>query len=307
MRILFVGAIEFSRHCLQELLNLEAEVVAVVTPAPEQAKLNSDYADLQPVAAAHGIPVHRIRKVGNPEGIARIRSLQPDVIFVFGFSQLIPREILDIPPLGCIGTHPALLPHNRGRHPLIWALVEGLKESGLTFFYLDEGADSGDILWQKPFPITPEDDAGTLYEKIKLLATEAIGEFLPQLQAGTAPRVAQDHSRATYWRKRTEADGEIDWSAPTLQIYNLTRALTHPYVGAHTFCEGKRVIVWRSCPGLEDISKTCAPEGRPGQIVARTEDGLLARTGNGTLNLTDWESVGGQTLDVGMKLGRLQA
>ena len=131
-----------------------------------------------PLAAQAGIPFFAFAKVKDDETIARVRDLQPDVIFVWGLSQLIPAELLAIPRQGCIGVHPTLLPRNRGRHPLIWTLVDGLSEGGLTFFYLDEGADSGDILWQRPFPVHREDDAASLYRKIEALAAEAIAEQL---------------------------------------------------------------------------------------------------------------------------------
>lgn len=299
MRIVFIGAVDFSRHCLEEVLRQSGHVVAVLNPEHAHARFNSDYADLAPVASACDVPLYRVGKIGDPEAIELIRSLRPDVIFVFGFSQLIPAELLQIPPLGCIGTHPALLPRNRGRHPLIWALVEGLSESGLTFFYLDEGIDSGDILWQKPFPITLDDDAGTLQAKIKELATEAIRVFLPQLEKGIAPRRPQDHSLATYWRKRTRADGEINWAGPTLLTYNLLRALTRPYVGAHTFLENKEVIVWRS----RLLSAPAKWHGEPGEIVDKTPVGFVVRCGDGALELTEWECTEGVNLWVGARLG----
>jgi len=292
MRIVFIGTVEFSRHCLQTVLNENVDdengVVAVFTLAREHARFNSDYADLKPIAAAHQIPVYHIRKINEPKTVALIRALRPDVIFVFGFSQLIAKEILDIPPLGCIGTHPALLPRNRGRHPLIWALVEGLSESGLTFFYLGEGADDGDILWQKPFPITLSDDAGTLYEKIKGLADEAIQTFLPQLEGGNAPRKPQDHAQATYWRKRSKKDGEIDWSAPTMTTYNLIRALTQPYVGAHTYLDGHEILIWRSHLPTHPLPEPALAQA-PGTILAHSAAGWAVKTGDHYLHIQEWE------------------
>jgi len=301
MRIVFIGAVEFSRHCLKEVLKNGGNVVAVLTLPEEKAGFHSDYVDLSDVAVQHGIPVYKVhKKINAPENVELIRSLRPDVIFVFGWSQLISKEILDIPPLGCIGSHPALLPRNRGRHPLIWALVEGLEESGLTFFYIDEGTDSGDILWQKSFPITLEDDARSLYEKIKVLASEAIREFLPQLEQGTAPRIPQDHSKATYWRKRTEKDGEIDWAMPTMRIYNLIRALTRPYVGAHTYLASNKVTIWRSAlpthPPTDSILETS-----PGTIFAETDEGLAVRTGDGYINVLEWEISGPISPSVGQR------
>ncbi len=302
MRILYVGAIDFSRHCLQEVLKAGGDVVAILTLPKEKAGSHSDYADPSTVAAQHGITVHRIGNINAPQNVDLIWALAPDVIFVFGWSQIISKEVLDIPTLGCVGTHPALLPRNRGRHPLVWALIEGLEESGLTFFYLDEGADSGDILWQKPFPITLEDDAGSLHEKIKSLASEAIPVFLTQLERGTAPRIPQDHNRATYWRKRGEEDGEIDWKAPTIKTYNLVRALTHPYVGAHTYEEGRRVKIWGGSLPRGPLPPH-ASTLEPGTVFLSAYGRLDIRTGDGYLTVGDYRLEGGGTIAEGTRLG----
>ncbi len=286
MRIIFIGSVEFSRRCLLEVLRQGGNVVAVLNPSKKQAEGNNDYADLAPIAKEHGIPLHRIGQI-DAKTVDLIHGLKPDIIFVFGFSQLISKAILDIPPLGCIGTHPAPLPVGRGRHPLIWALVNGLSESGLTFFYLDEKADSGDILWQVPFPITKQDDAGTLYEKMCRLAEWGIAEFLPGLKARTWGRRAQDHSKATYTRKRTEADGLIDWTQPAEQIHNLIRALTHPYCGAHTYADGlKKIIVWKSFIVSPD---TQSPVEKPGCIIRINEAGALVQCGEGLIGLTQYQ------------------
>ena len=301
MRIVFIGAVDFSRHCLNEVLQAGGNVVALLTLERERQRVHSDFADLAALASSHRIPVYRVGKISAAENVDLIRSLRPDVIFVFGWSQLISREILDIPRLGCIGTHPALLPRNRGRHPLIWALVEGLTESGLTFFYLDAGADSGDILWQQSFSISIDDDAGRLYKKIQCLASRAIAEFLPQLQQGTAPRIPQDHSLATYWRKRCEADGEINWYAPTIESYNLIRALTRPYVGAHSFQAGNRITVWRAALPTGS-SRFAGEECEPGMVVAMQSGEIHVRTGDGYLRILEYSSCSNVRLDVSLRL-----
>jgi len=305
MKILLIGGVEFTRHCLKEIVKQGGNAVEVMTVKKEHAKFNSDYVDLGETAAALGIPVHYTDKVRSPESVELIRSIAPDVIFVFGFSQLISKEILDIPRLGCVGTHPALLPKNRGRHPLIWALVEGLPQSGLTFFYLDEGADSGDILWQKAFPITLDDDASTLYEKIRVLASEGIAEFLPKLMNNTAPRTAQDASKATYWLKRTAKDGEIHWDQPSMTIYNLVRALTHPYPGSHTFLNGEKIIVWKAVPPMAQSAngQGCQGNELPGTVVEGSESRLRVRTGDGYVTILDYSRANGREVVSGSKLG----
>jgi methionyl-tRNA formyltransferase len=281
MRIAFLGAVEFSHSCLQEVLRQGGNVVVVLSLDPAKAARHSDYVDLAPLAQAHGIPVIRVNNINDPETLTALRAVAPDVIFVFGWSQIVGPEFRSIAP--CIGTHPALLPRNRGRHPIVWALVNDLRESGLTFFYIDEGVDSGDVLWQRPFAISDEDDAGTLLHRIAALAQEGIREFLPQLMRGEAPRVPQDHAAANYWRKRGPADGEIPWEGPARSCFNLIRALTHPYPGAHTGLEGEKVIVWRS----RLTGERSAAE--PGTIVEKTTTGSLVATGDELLEILQSE------------------
>lgn len=305
MRIVFVGAVEFSRHCLQELLKHRADVVAVLTLERVAANGHADYADVGELAGRYGIALHRIADINHPATASLLESLQPDVIFILGWSQLVSASILRIPRFGCIGSHPTLLPKHRGRHPLIWALVEGLSESGLTFFYLNERADAGDILWQRAFSIAAADDAATLYQKIKALASEAIAEFLPHLLTGAAPRRPQDERQATYWRRRTPSDGEIHWEEGSGRIHNLIRALTRPYVGAHTSCQGEKMVVWRSevVRGDERLGAGLGIGAPPGTVISADRAIPEVRTGDGLLRLVEYELPHGRLLGAGERLG----
>lgn len=147
--------------------------------------------------------------------------------------------------MGVIGYHPASLPQNRGRHPLIWALVLGLNQSGSTFFFMQEGADDGDILSQKEFEILYEDDAKSLYNKVSKIALNQIEDFLPKLQNNSFQRIKQNHDKSNIWRKRGKADGKIDFRMTSNAIYNLVRALTKPYVGAHIEYKGQEISIWK--------------------------------------------------------------
>ena len=184
--------------------------------------------------------------------------------------------------------------------------MEGLTESGLTFFYMDEGADSGDILWQRPFTITLDDDAGTLHAKLKLLAAEAIAEFLPQLRDGTAPRIPQDHSKATYWRKRGETDGIILWNAPSMRIYNLVRALTRAVSREHIhYSTQRKVIIWRSRL-IDRMPPEFSPEP-PGGLLSLSSQAMLVRSGDGCVEITEWVTEDGLTLGPGVRFERRSA
>lgn len=305
MRIAFVGTVEFSRHCLEQILAGGGNVVGIFTMARKEAGFHSDYAPMSDLAREHGIPLHLVKNINNPKTKDLIKDLKPDVIFVFGWSQIISNDILEIPTIGCIGTHPALLPRNRGRHPIVWALVLGLAESGLTFFYLTNLADSGDILWQKSFSITLRDDAASIYRKIEDLASEAIEEFLPQIENGTAPRIPQDQSKATYWRRRHVKDGEVNWRQSTMTTFNLIRALTQPYVGAHTFINGGKLIIWKSSLPAEP-TPCHAISLPPGTVFADPNNQLNVRTGNGHIVIEKYEMADGGKIQIGARLGDLR-
>ncbi|MDH3602288.1 MAG: PIG-L family deacetylase, partial [Candidatus Tectomicrobia bacterium] len=164
-----------------------------------------------------------------------IEALQPDVIFVVGFSQIIPKAILAIPPLGVIGFHSAVLPDRRGNAPLIWAIIDGLKETGVTMFYMEEGIDTGDIIATETFPIAEGDGAADVLRKANEATLSLVKDYLDAVLDGTAPRLKQPCDAGIYTRKRNPADGEINWSKPAHEIVNLIRALGAPYPMAHSF------------------------------------------------------------------------
>lgn len=243
MKILFIGTVEFSYKALEKLIDLKSEIVGVCTK--EKSNFNSDFVDLTPLCNQNNIPFKFVEDINSTENLNWIRGLKPDIIFCFGWSNLIKKELLKLTKMGVIGYHPAKLPQNRGRHPLVWALVLGLKKSASTFFFMQEGADDGDILSQEEFEILYEDDAKSLYNKVSNIALEQITQFLPKLQNNSFQKIKQNHTLANTWRKRGKFDGRIDFKMTSNAIYNLVRALTKPYVGAHIEYKGKDISIWR--------------------------------------------------------------
>ncbi|WP_461208455.1 formyltransferase family protein [Desulfocurvus sp. DL9XJH121] len=282
MRIVFIGSVEFSRRMLAVCLDAGVQVVGVVAK-PESA-YNVDFVDLACMADAHGLDLLHTKCINAPETLAWAREHRPDVIFCFGWSSLLGRELLAIPPLGVVGYHPAMLPSNRGRHPLIWALALGLECTGSTFFFMDEGADSGDILSQSEMPIAYEDDAAVLYERMCATAAIQVREFLPSLADGSYVRVPQDSACANAWRKRGRSDGRIDFRMTSRAIYNLVRALTRPYPGAHVETPEGDVTVWkiREC--------AIAPANlEPGKVLWVRDGGIGVKCGLGAVELVEHE------------------
>lgn len=282
MRIVFIGTVEFSRESLSRCLNLEANVVGVVTR--QSSTFNTDFADLEPLANKYDIPLLFATDVNTQESLDWIRNKNPDVIFCFGWSSLLKTEILSIPPLGVVGFHPAALPRNRGRHPLVWALALGLKRTASTFFFMDDSADSGDILSQESVPIDYEDDARSLYDKVTAIALTQIDTFLPRLAAGNAPRVQQDHKLSNSWRKRGRDDGCLDFRMSSRAVYNLVRALARPYPGAHLRHGEQEIRVWKAREVPCELKNL-----EPGKVLVADREGVLVKCGEGAIQLTEHE------------------
>jgi len=282
MRIVFIGTVEFSLKALEKLLELNANIVGVCTK--ERSNFNADFVDLTPLCKENNIPYKFVEDINSKENVEWIKSLKPDIIFCFGWSSLLKKELLNLPPMGVVGYHPAKLPKNRGRHPLIWALVLGLEKSASTFFFMDEGADSGDILSQVEFEIDYKDDARSLYDKVINIALKQIKDFLPKLENNTYKRIKQDHSKANYWRKRTKKDGEIDFRMSSRGIYNLVRALTKPYVGAHLIYKEKEIKVWK----VEEVE--CNLKNiEPGKVLEVKENIILVKCYDNAIRILEHE------------------
>ena len=231
-RVVFVGGLDDGRRAVQELLDHpHVDLVGVFVLDEEAAGSVAGFRTFDDLVAP---PVlRRIDKVRAHAG--EVVALRPDLVVVVGFSQIIPPSILEIPPLGVIGFHTAVLPGRRGSSPVIWAMVDGLDESGVTMFYMDEGIDTGDVIAVERFTIAGDDYAADVLRKADDATLHLLHTHLDQILDGTAPRIPQGATGSTYTRRRTAADGEIDWTRPAHEIVRLIRALSPPYPLAHTF------------------------------------------------------------------------
>lgn len=283
MRIVLIGTVVFSREMLLQLLAMGADVRGVCT-GDAALILNSDHVDLGPVCQEHGIPLHRSNSINSSQTLDWIRERCPDVIFCFGWSRLIGPDLLALPPLGVVGYHPAALPANRGRHPLIWALVLGLEKTASSFFAMDEGADSGDILSQAEIAIAADDEAGTLYRKMIDTARRQLAELVTALAEGRVHRRKQDANLANIWRKRGPADGRIDWRMPARGIYNLVRALARPYPGAEIVTAGGTVKVWKA-----EVVNAVPANAEPGKVLSPLGGRPVVRCGEQAICLIETE------------------
>ena len=280
LRVVVFGYHDIGVACLEAVQEQGANIVTVVTHEDDPAE-TIWFASLARAAAARGIPVRAPADPNAPAFVEQIRQLQPDLIFSFYYRRLLGRTLLQLPRLGAINVHGSLLPKYRGRAPINWALVRGEALTGVTLHYMDERADHGDIIVQRPVPIAVEDTALRLSRKLTAAAREAVRDTYPLIASGRAPRIPQDHAAATRFGRRRPADGLIDWGASAWRIYNLVRAVTHPFPGAFTYWGARRVRVWEARPPRDRRSG-----GPPGQVLgvnaARSLDVL---TGDGVLEI----------------------
>jgi methionyl-tRNA formyltransferase len=291
MRIIFMGYHNIGYACLEALIELARElgdeIVAVVTHADDPRE-NIWFASVRQLAFENYLPVYQPANPNDPAFVAAMQALQPDWLFSCYYRHMLQQPVLDLPRLGALNLHGSLLPRYRGRVPVNWVLVHGESETGVTLHYMEAKADQGDIVGVKRVPITYEDTALTLFAKMTAAAPELLRETYPRLRAGAAPRLSQDHSQASCYGGRTPADGLIDWRRTAQQTYNLVRAVTHPYPGAFTFFQGRKLFIWA---GQVMAAPVTAP-AEPGQVTAGAPgEGLLVATGAGHFLITQaqWE------------------
>ncbi len=256
-------------------------------------------------AEARGIPVYYPETMKDPKWGEIIRSIAPDFIFSFYFRFMIPAGILEIPKKGALNLHGSLLPKYRGRAPANWVLVNGESETGVSLHYMVAKPDAGNLVDQQAVPIAFEDTARTLFAKIEEAASRLLDRTLPKLKDGTAPSVPMDLSKGSYFGGRKPDDGRIDWRWPAVRIYNLIRAVAHPYPGAFTTVRGRKLYVWWGLPDTALAADGAAME-RAGQNVGSAKaaaacgmvtsvgpEGVRVATGDGEMRLVKCQLEGG--------------
>jgi methionyl-tRNA formyltransferase len=296
MRTVWVSFDTIGRDCLEAAADVGAEIVGVVTlPGPIDPN-RSGQCSFHDVVARLDAALIETRDVNDPETVNAIRKLEPELIFVVGWSQLVHDPFVALASEGVFGMHPTLLPRHRGRAPIPWAILTGLARTGVTLFEIvDSTADSGAIVGQLTLEIAQDETATTLFTRIAEAHVELTRELVPQLLARTAPRIPQDPTRASSWPRRTPADGIIDWDTRAPYLYDWVRAQTRPYPGAFTFIGDEKVIVWGARP-IELVETAPA-----GTIVEVGPEGPVVACGEGGLVLEEVQTNG--ALTVGARLG----
>jgi methionyl-tRNA formyltransferase len=297
MRTVWVSFDTIGRDCLEAAAGAGAEIVGIVTlPGPIDPN-RSGQCSFDEVAARHDAALIETHDVNALETLNALRKLEPELVFVVGWSQLVHDPFIAVAREGVFGMHPTLLPRHRGRAPIPWAILTGVARTGVTLFEIvDATPDSGAIVGQVVVDVSRDETATSLFARLADAHVELTREFVPQLIGRTAPRVPQDPSRASSWPKRVPSDGIIDWETRAPYLYDWVRAQTRPYPGAFTFLGDDKVIVWGA--RAVELSEA-APAGT---IVDVSADGPVVACGEGGLLLEEIQTEAAE-LSVGARLG----
>jgi len=247
MKVLFMGTPDFAAASLERLIQSNHELIGVITQ-PDKQKGRSHEVSFSPVKALarkHEIPVYQPVKVKEPQFLEIVRKLEPEVIVVAAFGQILPKSLLELPPYGCINVHGSLLPKYRGAAPIQYAIIDGERETGITIMYMDVGIDTGDMILQRKLAIAEDEIGGSLFDKMAILGADLLLEALEQLEAGTAVRIPQENDKATYVKMLDKTMGKLDFSQPAVVLERLIRGL-NPWPSAYTYLGGKTLKLWQA-------------------------------------------------------------
>ena len=288
MKAVFMGTPDFAVPTLQKMIDMGIEITAVVTQ-PDKAKGRGKkviYSPVKECALAHDLPVYqpvRIRK--EPEFIQTLRDMQPDVIVVVAFGQILPKEILDIPRLGCVNVHASLLPKFRGAAPIQWSIIDGEE-------LMDVGLDTGDMLLKTEIPVDPKETGGSLHDKLAAVGGELLEKTLIGLEAGTIVPEKQDDSQAGEYARMLDKElGHIDFNQPAVVIERLIRGL-NPWPSAYTYIDGKTLKIWEA----EVLDRNYGCEY--GEVAEVTRNCLIIQTGIGALSVKSVQLQGKKRMDI---------
>ena len=278
IKIVYMGTPEFSVGPLREIVK-DYDVEMVVTQPDKLVgrKKVLTPSKVKEFALEKGIKVFQPTKIR--EDYQEIIDLKPDLIVTCAYGQIIPKELIELPKYGCINIHASLLPEYRGGAPIHHAVMDGKDKTGITIMYMNEKMDEGDILYQKDIDILDTDNTSTMFNKLSILGSEMIRDFIPRLIDGDITPIKQDNSKATYAYNISKEDEKIDFNNTSLNVFNKIRGLSE-VPGGYAFLDDKRVKIFSSKIGN-------STKGLPGEIINIYDDGIGVRTSDSEIILTD--------------------
>lgn len=292
MKVIFMGTPDFSVGTLEALVEAGHEVVLAVTQ-PDKPKGRGKEMQFTPVKEAalrHDIPVFQPKKVRDPECMEELRKYHADIMVVIAFGQILPQEILDMTPYGCVNVHASLLPKYRGAAPIQWSIIDGEEVTGVTTMQMDAGLDTGDMLLKTEIKIEADETGGSLHDKLAEAGATLCVETLKALEEKTVTPEKQGETPTAYAKMLDKKLGNIDWTMDAVSIERLIRGL-NPWPSAYTMWNGKVMKIWRG-EVLE-----ASGEQMPGTIVAVSKDSFTVQTGKGQLRILELQLQGKKRMD----------
>lgn len=300
LKILFMGTPDFAQESLKSIYDTGFEIIGVVTnpDKPKGRGMKLAYSPVKEYALEKNLKIYQPIKIrNNTEFLDEIRALAPDVICVVAYGKILPKEILEIPKLGCINVHGSLLPKYRGAAPIQWAVLNGEKITGITTMYMNEGMDTGDMILKEEVEIGPEETTGDLWQKLSKIGGEILVKTLKLIEEGKAPREKQTEE-ATLAPMLNKEMALIDWeNSDANKIHNLIRGL-NPIMGAYSYIDGKKIKFWKSKVLTKEEFFSYKTEFEeyeakfnnlvPGTIlIADDKDGLYIKANGGVLKILE--------------------
>ena len=299
MRVIYMGTPDFAVSILEAIIEKGHNVIAVVTQAdkPKGRGKEIQYTPVKEAAIKHNIPVYQpLRIKNNSEIEEELRSLNPDIIIVAAYGQILPKAILEMAKYGCINVHASLLPKYRGAAPIQWSIIEGEKVTGVTTMMMDEGLDTGDMLDVAEVKIEDSDTGGSLHDKLAMAGGKLITETMEKLEKGTAVRKKQDEGLSTYAKMLSKSLGNIDFNKTATEIERLIRGL-NPWPSAYTFLNGRMIKVWSGYVKTDLSNAKDYHNVNTGSIVEIGKDYIGVKTGDGILCITELQPEGKKRMD----------
>ena len=282
MNILFMGGHELGAKTLEHLINNNINVVGVVVSKND----NDWYRGVDEVAYKFNLNLYEEKNINDQNFLNKIKSLNLDLIVCVNFDQILKKDIINLPTIGCINTHASLLPKYRGRAPLNWAMINGEEYSGVTVHFIDEGIDTGDIILQEKIKIYEDYYISDLLNKVKNIYPKIVLNAIRALESNNLNLIKPDLSKGFYVNKRSKYDGEIDFSKPSKDIMNFIKAISKPYPGAFLYHNNKKIIIWRA-----RLDYNISPQYESLDIgtVVFNNSNLFIKLKDATLIVTDYE------------------
>jgi len=266
---------------LEKLIDYKENIVGVITQ-PDRPKGRGRKIlppPIKKIALSRGITIFQPENINEEESIKKIKEFNPDLILVVAYGQILSKDILNIPWMGCVNIHASLLPKYRGASPINWTIINGEEETGITFIFMNEKVDAGDIIYQQKITIFPDETYGELNKRLSNLSAGIINKLLKEIKNGKIKRIPQEKQLATYTKKMSKEDGEIIWSNKGEKIYNLIRGTT-PYPGAFTYYKGKKLKITMARFLYNYQNELKLDFATAGEVVKIEKDGIFISTGD---------------------------